>query len=143
TSLVAIVQAAKALLAGECDLALAGGVSIAVPVRAGYLHEPGGMLSADGHCRPFDAKATGTTFGDGTAIVVLRRLQEALADGGTIHAVIRGFAVNNDGDDKVSFTAPSIAGQEAVLCAALRHAHVDPATIGYVETHGTATPMGD
>ncbi len=143
TSLVAIAQAARALANGECDLALAGGVSIAVPVASGYRHEPGGMLSRDGHCRPFDAAASGTTFGDGAGIVVLRRLADALADGDRVRAVLRGYATNNDGADKVSFTAPSIAGQCDVLRAALAHAGVDPATIAYVETHGTATPMGD
>ncbi len=143
TSLVAIAQAARALADGDCDLALAGGASIVVPVRSGYRYEPGSMLSADGHCRPFDRDAAGTTFGDGAGVVVLRRLADALADGDPIHAVIRGFAVNNDGDDKVSFTAPSIAGQTAVLSAALAHAQVDPHSVGYVEAHGTATPMGD
>lgn len=143
TSLVAIAQAARSLIDGECDLALAGGASIVVPVRSGYRHDPGGMLSADGHCRPFDRDATGTTFGDGAGVVVLRRLADALADGDPIHAVVRGFAVNNDGDDKVSFTAPSIAGQADVLAAALAHAGVDPHSVGYVEAHGTATPMGD
>ncbi|MCA8963533.1 MAG: acyltransferase domain-containing protein [Planctomycetes bacterium] len=143
TSLVAIAQAARALLDGDCDLALAGGASIVVPVRSGYRYEPGSMLSADGHCRPFDRAAAGTTFGDGAGVVVLRRLADAMADGDPIHAVMRGFAVNNDGDDKVSFTAPSISGQTAVLSAALGHAQVDPLSVGYVEAHGTATPMGD
>lgn len=143
TSLVAIAQAARALANGECELALAGGVSVSVPVNAGYLYEVGGMLSKDGHCRPFDAECTGTTFNDGAGIVVLRRLSDAIADGDNIHAVIRGFAVNNDGADKVSFTAPSVVGQADVLSSALKHAGVDPATVGYIETHGTATPLGD
>ncbi|MGK0204909.1 MAG: phthiocerol/phenolphthiocerol synthesis type-I polyketide synthase E [Planctomycetota bacterium] len=143
TSLVAITQAARTLVSGDCDLALAGGVSISVPVRKGYLSEAGGMLSSDGHCRPFDAGCSGTTFNDGAGVVVLRRLADAVADGDHIHAVIRGFAVNNDGSDKVSFTAPSVAGQAAVLGKALAHAAVDPGSIGYIETHGTATPMGD
>ncbi len=143
TSLVAITQAARALVSGDCDLALAGGVSISVPVRKGYLSEVGGMLSPDGHCRPFDAGCSGTTFNDGAGVVVLRRLADAVADGDHIHAVIRGFAVNNDGSDKVSFTAPSVAGQAAVIAEALAHAAVDPGTIGYVEAHGTATSMGD
>ena len=143
TSLVAIAQAARALAKGDCDLALAGGVSIAVPINAGYLHEPGGMLSKDGHCRPFDAECSGTTFNDGAGVVALRRLQDAIDDGDHIHAVIRGCATGNDGASKVSFTAPSVVGQAAVLTAALKDASVDPATVGYVEAHGTATPMGD
>ena len=143
TSLVAIVQAARSLLAGDCDLVLAGGVSITVPVATGHRYDEGSMLSADGHCRPFDKSSTGTTFGDGAGLVVLRRLADALADGDNVHSVIRGVAVNNDGHDKVGFGAPSVAGQAAVLAAALRHACVDPNTIGYVEAHGTGTPMGD
>jgi acyl transferase domain-containing protein/acetylornithine/succinyldiaminopimelate/putrescine aminotransferase len=143
TSLVAIVQAVRCLLAGDCDLVLAGGVSITVPVASGHRYDEGSMLSADGHCRPFDKASTGTTFGDGAGLVVLRRLTEALAYGDHVHAVIRGVAVNNDGHDKVGFGAPSIAGQAAVLSAALGHARVDPSTIGYVEAHGTGTPMGD
>ncbi|MGC6487646.1 MAG: type I polyketide synthase, partial [Planctomycetota bacterium] len=143
TSLVAIVEAARALLNGSCDLALAGGASITVPTMAGYRHEPGGMLSRDGHCKPFDADCSGTTFSDGAAVVVLRRLEDALRDGDQVHAVMRGFAVNNDGADKVSFSAPSLAGQADVLRAAYEHAAVSPSTVGYVEAHGTATPMGD
>ncbi|PIE22243.1 MAG: hypothetical protein CSA62_13120 [Planctomycetota bacterium] len=143
TSLVAIVEAAKALLNGSCDLVLAGGASITVPTMAGYRYEAGGMLSRDGHCKPFDADGTGTTFSDGAAVVVLRRLEDALRDGDQIHAVMRGFAVNNDGGDKVSFSAPSLGGQAEVLRAAYEHAEVSPSTIGYIETHGTATPMGD
>ena len=143
TSLVAIAQAAQALSSGDCDLALAGGASISVPVKAGYLSEIGGMLSGDGHCRPFDEDCSGTTFNDGAGVVVLRRLADAIADGDDIQAVIRGYAVNNDGADKVSFTAPSVAGQAEVLRNALEHAAVDPGTIGYVEAHGTGTPMGD
>lgn len=143
TSLVAITEAARALLNRSCDLALAGGASITVPTMAGYRHEPGGMLSRDGHCKPFDADCSGTTFSDGAAVVVLRRLEDALRDGDEIHAVVRGFAVNNDGADKVSFSAPSLAGQAEVLRAAYEHAEVDPSSVGYVEAHGTATPMGD
>ena len=143
TSLVAIAQASQALLNYECDLALAGGASITVPVNAGYLYQEGGMLSADGHCRPFDARSTGTTFSDGAGIVVLRRLEDATQDGDHIYAVVRGFAVNNDGSDKVSFTAPSVNGQADVVRSALEFADIDPATIGFIETHGTATPLGD
>ena len=143
TSLVAIAQASLALLNYECDLALAGGVSVTVPVNAGYLYLEGGMLSADGHCRTFDANSTGTTFNDGAALVALRRLEDAIADGDRIYAVVRGFAVNNDGSDKVSFTAPSVNGQADVIRSALEYADIDPATIGFIEAHGTATPMGD
>jgi acyl transferase domain-containing protein len=124
-------------------MALAGGVSISVPVHAGYLYQEGGMLSADGHCRPFDADASGTTFNDGAGVVVLRRLEDAVADNDRIYAVIRGCAVNNDGSDKVSYTAPSVTGQADVIRSALEHADVDPRTVGFVETHGTATPLGD
>ncbi len=143
TSLVAIAQAAQSLLNYECDIALAGGASLSVPVHAGYLYQEGGMLSADGHCRPFDADASGTTFNDGAGVVVLRRLEDAIAEGDHVYAAIRGFAVNNDGSDKVSYTAPSVAGQAGVIRSALEHADVDPSTIGFVETHGTATPLGD
>ena len=143
TSLVAIAQAAQALLDYECDMALAGGISISVPVNAGYLYQEGGMLSADGHCRPFDAEASGTTFNDGAGVVVLRRLEDALADNDRVYAVIRGFAVNNDGSDKVSYTAPSVTGQAEAIRSALEHAGLDARTIGFVETHGTATPLGD
>ena len=143
TSLVAIAQAAQALLNYECDMALAGGASISVPVNAGYLHQEGGMLSADGHCRPFDADASGTTFNDGAGIVVLRRLEDAVTDNDHVYAVVRGFAVNNDGSDKVSYTAPSIGGQAEVIRSALDYAGIEARTIGYVETHGTATPLGD
>jgi acyl transferase domain-containing protein len=143
TSLVAIAQASQALLNRECDLALAGGISISVPVRSGYLAEDGSMLSPDGHCRPFDARASGTTFNDGAGFVVLRRLEDAVSDHDRIYAVVRGFAVNNDGADKVSFTAPSVSGQAEVVRSALEFAGVDPASIGFIEAHGTATPLGD
>ena len=143
TSLVAVVQAMWALRAGQCELALAGGVSLTVPVRSGYLYQEGGMLSVDGHCRPFDAAATGTTFGDGAGLVVLKPLSRARADGDQIYAVLRGGAVNNDGADKASFTAPSVAGQAAVIAMAQADAGVAARSISYVETHGTATPLGD
>ncbi|MFJ8623899.1 type I polyketide synthase [Kitasatospora sp. NPDC093550] len=142
TSLVAIHVAAQALLAGECDLALAGGASVNVPLRFGEYAE-GGVISPDGHCRAFDARARGTVGANGVGIVVLKRLAEALADGDHIHAVVRGTAVNNDGPDKVGFTAPGVTGQSEVIRAAHLVAEVDPATIGYVEAHGTATPLGD
>jgi amino acid adenylation domain-containing protein len=143
TGLVAVAQAWHALAAGQCDVALAGGATVVVPQEAGYLHVEGGMESADGHCRPFDAGASGTVFSSGGAVVVLKRLEDALADGDTIHAVIRGVGLNNDGGDKASFTAPSASGQAAAIRMALDHARVSARSIGYVEAHGTATALGD
>ena len=143
TSLVALCAAVESLRRGECDLALAGGSSVTVPVKSGHLYQEGSMLSADGRTRPFDAKATGTTFSDGVAVVVLRRLEDALADGDQVYAVIRGTAVNNDGARKASFTAPSVEGQAAVVAMAQADAGVEAKSLSYVETHGTATPLGD
>ncbi|MBL8520446.1 MAG: amino acid adenylation domain-containing protein [Betaproteobacteria bacterium] len=143
TSLVAICHAVDSLRAGRCDIALAGGAAVAAPWRSGYLYEEGAMLSADGITRSFDAAATGTVFSDGAAVVLLKRLDRAIADGDTVHAVIRGVGLNNDGGEKASFTAPSVDGQAGAIVAALRDANVDPTTISYIETHGTATPMGD
>ncbi|MFD7337547.1 type I polyketide synthase [Streptomyces violascens] len=143
TSLTAIHMAAQALRTGECDAALAGGVAVSPPGEWGYLHEPGSILSPDGHCRPFDAQAGGTIPSEGVGVVVLKRLADALRDGDRIAAVISGSALNNDGADKLGFTAPSIPGQSEVI----RHAHqvagVAPQEIHYIECHGTATPMGD
>ncbi|MFT3709006.1 MAG: amino acid adenylation domain-containing protein [Archangium sp.] len=143
TSLVAVVQAFNSLRNGECDLALAGGASLTIPQQTGHVYSEGGMLSADGHCRPFDAKATGTLFSDGVGVVVLKRLSDAVRDNDTIHAVIRGGALNNDGAAKTSFAAPSVAGQAEVIAMAHDVAGVDPRSISYVEAHGTATPLGD
>ncbi|HEY0606684.1 MAG TPA: SDR family oxidoreductase [Herpetosiphonaceae bacterium] len=143
TSLVAVHLASRGLLSGECDLALAGGISISLPQTAGYLYQEGGLYSADGHCRAFAAEASGTVFGSGVGVVVLKRLQDALDDRDTIHAVIKGSAINNDGAYKVGFTAPSVQGQAQVIATAQRFAEVDPATISYVEAHGTGTPLGD
>jgi len=143
TSLVAIAQAFDALRGGQCGMALAGGSSITCPPNSGYLYQEGSMLSPDGHTRTFDADAQGTVFSDGAAVVLLKRLSDALADGDTIHAVIRGVAINNDGGDKASFTAPSVEGQAAVVRTALAHAGVNARDISYVEAHGTATPLGD
>jgi acyl transferase domain-containing protein/SAM-dependent methyltransferase len=143
TSLVAIVLACQSLLNFGCDLALAGGVSVREPQDAGYLYEENGILSPDGHCRPFDARAQGTVPGNGVGIVVLKRLEDARADGDSIRAVIRGAALNNDGAAKVGFTAPSVAGQAEVVGMALAIAGVRPREVTYVEAHGTATPMGD
>jgi acyl transferase domain-containing protein len=143
TSLVAVHLACQSLLNRECDVALAGGVTVRLPARAGYLHDVGGILSPDGHCRPFDADAQGTVFGSGVGMVVLKRLAEALADGDVIDAVIRGSAINNDGSLKAGSTAPSEDGQAQVVAEAMAMAAVEPATIGYVEMHGTGTPLGD
>lgn len=143
TSLVAIAQAMQALRAGAVDTVLAGGVSITFPQRRGYLHQEGGMVSPDGLCRPFDAQAGGTVFGHGAGVVVLRRLADAQADGDRILAVIRGAGLNNDGAAKMSYTAPSVAGQAGAIRAAHRDAGVESSQIGYVECHGTATPLGD
>ncbi|NUT98676.1 MAG: type I polyketide synthase, partial [Saccharothrix sp.] len=141
TSLVAIHTAAQALLAGECDLALAGGITLHVPFP---VEEPeSGIIAPDGHCRAFDASAQGTVAADGAGVVALKRLDDALADRDRIHAVILASAVNNDGAGKVGFTAPSVDGQAAAVRTALELADVDPATIGYVEAHGTGTPVGD
>jgi acyl transferase domain-containing protein len=143
TSLVAVHVACQSLLNGECNLALAGGISIAVPHRIGYLYQEGGVNSADGHCRAFDTDARGTVLGSGAGVVALKRLADALADGDHIHAVIKGSAVNNDGNAKVGYTAPSVSGQAAVVVEALAMAGLTADTIGYIETHGTGTPMGD
>lgn len=143
TSLVAVHLGVQSLLAGECDLALAGGVTIELPHRQGYLYAEGEILSPDGHCRPFDAHAAGTVFGSGVGMVALRRLADAIADGDTIYAVVKGTAVNNDGSDKVSYLAPSIPGQASAVAEALAVSGVDPRTIGYLEAHGTGTPVGD
>lgn len=143
TSLVAVHLACQSLLNGECDMALAGGVTVRVPQKAGYFYQDGGILSPDGHCRPFDADAEGTIFGSGVGVVVLKRLEDALADGDRIEAVIRGSAINNDGSLKVGYTAPGEDGQAAVIDEALTIAGVNPETIGYVEAHGTGTPLGD
>jgi len=143
TSLVACHLACQALLSYQCDLALAGGVSVHVPQRAGYYYEPAGITSPDGHCRPFDAAAAGTLFGGGVGIVALSRLDDALARRDQIYAIIRGTAVGNDGSAKLGYTAPSAEGQAAVISAAQAIANVHPSTISYVETHGTGTPLGD
>jgi acyl transferase domain-containing protein len=143
TSLVAVQMACTSLLTYQCDMALAGGAAITVPLNVGYLYREGGILSPDGHCRPFDAQAQGTVPGNGAGMILLKRLDEAIADGDTIHAVIAGSAVNNDGSDKIGYTAPSVAGQTAVIAEAHALAGVRADTIGYVEAHGTGTPLGD
>lgn len=143
TGLVAVAQAWHALASGLCDVALAGGATVIVPQEGGYLHVEGGMESADGHCRPFDAQASGTVFASGGGVVVLKRLEDALADGDTVYAVIRGVGLNNDGGEKASFTAPSVSGQSQAIRMALDHAQVSARSIGYVEAHGTGTALGD
>ena len=143
TSLVAIQVACQNLLSYQCDMALTGGVGINDPRQAGYVYEDGGILSAEGVCRPFDAEAAGTVGGDGCGVVILKRLQDALDDGDTIHAVIKGAAINNDGCDKAGYTAPSVDGQAAVVAMAQAEAGIKPDSIGYVEAHGTGTSLGD
>ncbi len=143
TSLVAIAQAAQALLNGQCSMALAGGVSITFPQERGHIAQDGSLMSGDGTCRPFDKDASGTVFGHGAGIVVLKRLEDAIADNDTVHAVLRGFAVNNDGAQKVGYMAPGVAGQMRVIQAAQEMAGISPADISYIEAHGTGTPMGD
>jgi phthiocerol/phenolphthiocerol synthesis type-I polyketide synthase E len=143
SSLVAVHLACQSILNGECDMALAGGASLRIPHRVGYWHEPGSMVSATGHCRPFDVRSDGTIFGSGVAVVVLKSLEAAVDDGDRIHAVIRGSALNNDGSMKMTYAAPNAAGQADVIAEAHAVAEVDASTVSYVETHGTGTPLGD
>ena len=143
TSLVSIHLAAQSLLQGECDMALAGGVSVETPQQAGYLYQEGMILAEDGHCRAFDARAKGTLFGSGVGLVVLKRLDEAIAHKDFIYAVIKGSAVGNDGGQKVGYLAPLSEGQTRVAVEALAIANTPAETIGYVEAHGTGTPLGD
>jgi iturin family lipopeptide synthetase A len=143
SSLVAVHQACRALLTGECDMALAGGVSASLLDKGGYLYAENMILSSDGHCRAFDARANGTVRGEGVGIVVLKKYAKALEAGDKIHAVIKGSAVNNDGNEKVGYTAPGIYGQTAVIKKALKIANVEPGDISYIETHGTGTRLGD
>lgn len=143
TSLVAIHNACQALLQGHCDIAIAGGITLTQPEKSGYTYQEGMLFSSDGHCRPFDENANGMLFGDGVGIVVLKPLQEAINDGDTIHAVIKGTAINNDGNRKIGYTAPSVEGQVEVIKMAQHEANVEPESISYIETHGTATKLGD
>jgi acyl transferase domain-containing protein/acyl carrier protein len=143
SSMVAVHLAVQALLVGDCDLALAGGVSVDAIQHKGHLYQEGGILSPDGHCRAFAADAAGAVSGGGVGVLVLRRYTDARADGDTVYALIRGTAVNNDGADRVGYTAPSVAGQAAVIAEALAAAEVAAETIGLIEAHGTATPVGD
>ncbi|HGX9555957.1 TPA: hypothetical protein QHO78_003977, partial [Escherichia coli] len=143
SSLVAVHLACESLRAGESDMAVAGGVALSFPQQAGYRYQPGMIFSPDGHCRPFDASAEGTWAGNGLGCVVLRRLRDALLSGDPIISVILSSAVNNDGNRKVGYTAPSVAGQQAVIEEALMLAAIDDRQVGYIETHGTGTPLGD
>ncbi|GAB3768753.1 hypothetical protein GCM10028818_03690 [Spirosoma horti] len=143
TSLLAITQAVQSIRTGQCDVALAGGASITTPINSGHLYQEGVMLSRDGHCRSFDADAQGTVFSDGAGVVLLKSLEAARRDGDTIYSVIKGVGVNNDGGGKGSFSAPNADGQAGAIAMAITDAAIDPATITYVEAHGTATPLGD
>ena len=143
TSLVAIHMACQSLLNQECDMALAGGVSVKFPYKAGYLYQLGNIASPDGHCRAFDEKAQGAVFGDGVGVVLLKRLADAVRDGDYIHAVIKGSAINNDGHLKVDYTAPSVEGQSQVIVEALANAGVEADSISFIEAHGTGTALGD
>ena len=143
TSLLAVTQACQSLLTYQSDMALAGGSSITFPQKRGSQYQEGGMVSPDGHCRTFDVDAQGTVFGSGVAVVLLKRMEDARRDGDQIYAVIRGFAANNDGSAKVGYTAPGVEGQARVIALAQEAAGVNPETIGYIEAHGTGTPLGD
>ncbi len=143
TSLVAVSLASQSLLTYQCDMALAGGVSITLPQDQGYFYQEGMILSPDGHCRAFDANGRGIVAGRGMGLVLLKRLSEAIEDDDHIYAVIKGTAINNDGALKVGFTAPSVEGQTEVITTAQEFAEIDPKTITYIEAHGTGTPLGD
>nr|WP_260866418.1 non-ribosomal peptide synthetase/type I polyketide synthase [Paenibacillus xylanexedens] len=143
TSLVTPHLACQSLMVGECDVAVAGGITVELPNEGGYVYEDGMMFASDGHCRPFDAAASGTVFSNGMGIVVLKRLTDALRDTDHIYGVIKGSAINNDGQDKLSFLAPSVSGQVEVIQDAYQAAGVDPETVSYIEAHGTGTLLGD
>ncbi|BAU54962.1 type I polyketide synthase [Mucilaginibacter gotjawali] len=143
TSLLAIAQAVSSIRDGQCDIALAGAASITSPLKSGHFYEEGSIMSKDGHCKPFDAEATGTVFSDGAGAVLLKGLEEAKRDGDTIYAIIKGVGINNDGADKGSFGGPSAEGQAGAIAMAIDDAAIEASTISYVEAHGTATPLGD
>ncbi len=143
TSLVTLHAACQSIIRGECDMALAGGITVELPYKRGYLYADGMMMAKDGYCRPFDEKASGTVFSDGAGMVLLKSLEQAQKDGDHIYAVVKGSAINNDGNNKVAFTAPSIEGQTGAVIAAYQNAGINPETVSYIETHGTATNMGD
>jgi amino acid adenylation domain-containing protein len=143
TSLLAIAQAVSSIRDGQCDIAIAGAASITSPIKSGHLYEEGSIMSRDGHCRPFDSEATGTVFSDGAGVVLLKSREDAERDGDTIYAIIKGIGVNNDGADKGSFGGPSAQGQAGAIAMAINDAGIEASTIGYIEAHGTATPLGD
>ncbi|MGW9001775.1 beta-ketoacyl synthase N-terminal-like domain-containing protein, partial [Streptomyces koyangensis] len=143
TSLVAIHEACRSILTGECQVALAGGVTIGYESRDGYIYEDGMIYSRDGHCKPFDRDASGTVPSEGACIVALKSLEDAIKDHNSIYAVIKGTAINNDGQNKVGYTSPSVQGQESVIKMAHSVAEIDSNSIGYIETHGTGTSLGD
>jgi amino acid adenylation domain-containing protein len=143
TSLLAIAEAVSSIRKGQCDMALAGGVSVTVPIKSGHIYQEGAMFSRDGHNRSFDAEAAGTVFSDGAGIVLLKKLDQAIKDGDTIFSIIKGVGINNDGGGKGSFTAPSAEGQAGAIRMAISDAGIDPSRISYIEAHGTATPLGD
>ena len=143
TALLAVSEAVEAIRAGKCTMAIAGASSIKSPVKSGHIHDEGSVYSKDGHVKSFDAEATGTVFSDGLGLVLLKDLDQAIADGDTIHAVVKGVGVNNDGGNKGSFSAPSAEGQSGAIYAAIQDAGISPDQIGYLEAHATATPIGD
>jgi len=143
SALVCVHMAAQSLISGECDMAIAGGSTVLLPQKRGYLYRDGEIMSPDGHCRPFDAQSAGTIFGSGAGSIVLRRLEDALADGDTIYGVVRGTAINNDGSQKIGYLAPSVEGQVGAIAEALAISEVDPEDISYIEAHGTGTQVGD
>jgi amino acid adenylation domain-containing protein len=143
TSLLAITQAVSSIRNGQCQIAIAGAASITSPIKSGHIYEEGSIMSIDGHCRPFDAEATGTVFSDGAGVVLLKSLEDAQRDGDTIYAIIKGVGVNNDGSEKGSFGGPNAYGQAGAIAMAIADAGIDASTISYVEAHGTATPLGD
>ena len=143
SALVSVHMATQSLLSGECDMAIAGGSTMLLPQKRGYIFRDGEILSPDGHCRPFDAKSAGTVFGSGAGAVVLKRMEDALADGDTIHAIVRGTAINNDGAQKIGFLAPSVDGQAGAIAEALTISGIDAGDVSYIETHGTGTQVGD
>ena len=143
TSLLAIAQAVGSIRDGQCNIALAGAASITSPLKSGHMYEEGSIMSSDGHCRPFDADATGTVFSDGAGVVLLKNREDAERDGDTIYAIIKGVGINNDGADKGSFGGPSAQGQAGAIAMAINDAGIDASSISYIEAHGTATPLGD
>ena len=143
SALVCVHMAAQSLLSGECDMAIAGGSTVLLPQKRGYVYRDGEIMSPDGHCRPFDAKSAGTVFGSGAGSLVLRRLEDAIEDGDTIYGVVRGSAINNDGHQKIGYLAPSVDGQVGAIAEALAISEVDAGDISYVEAHGTGTQVGD